>query len=348
MANNHNFRAFGYPMSLTEELNSPLTDVRFANLTDSRANMYTGSENQPAHNVRISSSSAHQHIPPAQPAHQFQDLQKILGSATHFALMASGNEAHDEEVALAPSSNNTDPPVTAADQVASSSHIVVSVTSLLPPETAITAQSTAIATPMAEHPSTTTPSIPSLETPLTNALTVSAAKSTTGDQLVMARGDVSDTMPSVIATSNNNAPQPAAGTSLSMVSTSQGEEAPGVVRSLRRVKLNPLAGLSIPKPPSEVSEPQSGTQSLLTVAVLKPKKGKLMEASGTLLTARNLYLIDYLKTHQDSEHPTVTEFREIYKKLDHTTVKQYEELSRERKAAAAKLPLSSGPSQENS
>ncbi|KAF8152527.1 hypothetical protein B0H34DRAFT_616358, partial [Crassisporium funariophilum] len=47
-----------------------------------------------AHNVRIYSSSAHQHISPAQPAHQFQDLQKILGSATHFALMASGNKAH--------------------------------------------------------------------------------------------------------------------------------------------------------------------------------------------------------------------------------------------------------------
>ncbi|KAF8964884.1 hypothetical protein BDZ97DRAFT_2058235 [Flammula alnicola] len=104
-------------------------------------------------------------------------------------------------------------------------------------------------------------------------------------------------------------------------------------RPSRRPRIDPLAGLSIPKPPTEV--PQTIPNAPMAVHA-KPKKGKLMEPSETLLTARNLYAIDYLKTHSDV---TISEFRDIYKKLDSETLKRYEDMSKERKAAAGKKPV---------
>jgi hypothetical protein len=130
------------------------------------------------------------------------------------------------------------------------------------------------------------------------------------------------------------------------------------------------AGLSIPKPPNEVSLPQTITEPVPPPAVQSKKKGKLMVPSPTLLTARygpklpllntadslcsNLFAIDYLKAHP--EGLTVAEFREIFNALDPKTSKvsswfdsvsstllnsrlqKFEELSKERKAAAKVAP----------
>ncbi|KAF8156024.1 hypothetical protein B0H34DRAFT_517899 [Crassisporium funariophilum] len=116
--------------------------------------------------------------------------------------------------------------------------------------------------------------------------------------------------------------------------------APSVVQAAqlsRRTRVNPLAGLAIPKPPSEVPQPESIAQPVLIAPQPKgkPQTGKPMEASSTSLTAQNLYAIDYLKENPDSR-VTVGEFRKIYSKLDGATIKQYERLSKERKAAATK------------
>ena len=96
------------------------------------------------------------------------------------------------------------------------------------------------------------------------------------------------------------------------------------------------AGLPIPKPPSEVSEPPTISQPVPTTVPSKTKKGKLLEASSTLTTAlyvqtltrsdwtrilsRNLFIIDYLTEHPEDQ-VTVTEFREIYKNVDPTIIK---------------------------
>ncbi|KIJ97245.1 hypothetical protein K443DRAFT_10023 [Laccaria amethystina LaAM-08-1] len=56
---------------------------------------------------------------------------------------------------------------------------------------------------------------------------------------------------------------------------------------------------------------------------------KLMQANSSL-SARNLFAIDYLKTHT----PTVAEFKEIYDALDKATIKKYTALSQAKKAEA--------------
>ncbi|KAI0281565.1 hypothetical protein BC826DRAFT_1111260 [Russula brevipes] len=89
-------------------------------------------------------------------------------------------------------------------------------------------------------------------------------------------------------------------------------------------RINPLADLSIPKPSIQVPMEASTTTSS------KAKAGKPMVASPTVLTARNLFAIDYLKDHT----ATISEFKTVWDKVPSETKKKYEALSKERKVAS--------------
>ncbi|KAH9012849.1 hypothetical protein EDB83DRAFT_2436447 [Lactarius deliciosus] len=102
-------------------------------------------------------------------------------------------------------------------------------------------------------------------------------------------------------------------------------------RSGRR-RVNPLAGISIPKPLFQVpSEELDAASSLVAMSTSRSSKSeKLMVAAPNLLTARNLFASDYLK-----EHPlTKSGFKAVWDNLDSETKKKYEALSKERKLAA--------------
>ncbi|KAH9481010.1 hypothetical protein JR316_0005528 [Psilocybe cubensis] len=104
--------------------------------------------------------------------------------------------------------------------------------------------------------------------------------------------------------------------------------------STRRTRLNPLAGLTIPNPAFEVPgqsalENTSNSESSM-VPAQKGKKAKPMVVSKAL-TARNLFALDYQKTHPNV---TAAEFKKVYENLDRDIIKKYEILSKERKAAS--------------
>jgi len=104
---------------------------------------------------------------------------------------------------------------------------------------------------------------------------------------------------------------------------------------LRRVLVNPLAGLLIRKPSIQVAEDEpQNTPSGEVESTTNKKSSKLMVASLTVLSARNLFAIEYLK-----EHPATTkhEFKNIWDNIASETKKEYEALSKERKLAA-RLP----------
>ncbi|EDR01217.1 uncharacterized protein LACBIDRAFT_312317 [Laccaria bicolor S238N-H82] len=111
-------------------------------------------------------------------------------------------------------------------------------------------------------------------------------------------------------------------------SQSSAEEAAQEGMVTHQSRFNPLTGLKVPKPPFKVPAPPAMT-SAPTVVQPVPKKGKLMVPSKTSLTARNLYALDYEKDHS----VTNTEFKEIWDNLDAETLKRYEALSKQRKAA---------------
>ncbi|KAH9009162.1 hypothetical protein EDB85DRAFT_2163188 [Lactarius pseudohatsudake] len=102
-------------------------------------------------------------------------------------------------------------------------------------------------------------------------------------------------------------------------------------RSGRR-RVNPLAGISIPKPSFQVPAKElDAASSLVAMSTSRSSKSeKLMVAAPNLLTARNLFACDYLK-----EHPlTKSSFKAVWDHLDSETKKKYEALSKERKLAA--------------
>ncbi|KAH8977622.1 hypothetical protein EDB92DRAFT_1822208 [Lactarius akahatsu] len=102
-------------------------------------------------------------------------------------------------------------------------------------------------------------------------------------------------------------------------------------RSGRR-RVNPLTGISIPKPLFQVpSEELDAASSLVAMSTSRSSKSeKLMVAAPNLLTARNLFACDYLK-----EHPlTKSGFKAVWDNLDSEMKKKYEALSKERKLAA--------------
>ncbi|KAH8994126.1 hypothetical protein EDB86DRAFT_2926956 [Lactarius hatsudake] len=98
-----------------------------------------------------------------------------------------------------------------------------------------------------------------------------------------------------------------------------------------RRRVNPLAGISIPKPLFQVpSEELDAASSLVAMSTSRSSKSeKLMVAAPNLLTAHNLFACDYLK-----EHPlTKSGFKAVWDNLNSETRKKYEALSKERKLA---------------
>ncbi|EDQ99022.1 uncharacterized protein LACBIDRAFT_335422 [Laccaria bicolor S238N-H82] len=86
------------------------------------------------------------------------------------------------------------------------------------------------------------------------------------------------------------------------------------VRPIRQKKMNPLSNLVVPKAVIEAPEttalpslPQTGHVSPIA------KKGRPLVPSDTLVTARNLYMQDYVKEYPDA---TLDEFRVAFAKLD--------------------------------
>ncbi|KAH9990113.1 hypothetical protein BJV77DRAFT_1069130 [Russula vinacea] len=94
----------------------------------------------------------------------------------------------------------------------------------------------------------------------------------------------------------------------------------------------PLAGITIRKPSFEVpvDEPSATSSGGPTSVARSAKAGKLMVASLTVLSARNLFALEYLKDHA----PTISEFKIIWDNVSSDTKKKYEALSKEKKAAA--------------
>lgn len=90
-------------------------------------------------------------------------------------------------------------------------------------------------------------------------------------------------------------------------------------------RINPLADLLIPSPLIQV--PIEASAAPTNKAKVS---GKLMVASSTVLSARNLFAVDYLKEHS----PTISEFKTIWDNTPSETKKKYEALSKERKAAS--------------
>ncbi|KAN0134104.1 hypothetical protein V8E53_008109 [Lactarius tabidus] len=92
-----------------------------------------------------------------------------------------------------------------------------------------------------------------------------------------------------------------------------------------RRRVNPLAGVSIPKPSFQVpaeAPPASATRGL--------KSEKAMVASPDSLSARNLFACDYLKDHTLSK----LKFKNVWDNIDSETKKKYEALSKQKKLAA--------------
>ncbi|KAI0277729.1 hypothetical protein BC826DRAFT_1113752 [Russula brevipes] len=101
-------------------------------------------------------------------------------------------------------------------------------------------------------------------------------------------------------------------------------------------QINPLADLSIPRPLIQVPMEASMAPSS------KAKAGKLMVVSSMVLSARNLFAVDFLKEHT----PTIAEFKLIWDKTPSEIKKKYKALSKERKAAsrlAATAPPATAP-----
>jgi len=107
--------------------------------------------------------------------------------------------------------------------------------------------------------------------------------------------------------------------------------APGCRGSGRR-QVNPLAGLVIRKPSFEVhvEELELGAMSSggRTSVSRSSKASKLMVASTTVRSARNLFALEYLKDHA----PTTAEFKAVWDNISSDTKKKYEALSKEKKA----------------
>ncbi|KAF8869672.1 hypothetical protein BD779DRAFT_1479589 [Infundibulicybe gibba] len=155
--------------------------------------------------------------------------------------------------------------------------------------------------------------------------------------------DQADTATSttITTTPDQSAPSAISSSSDTEASATTVLEANG--RRTRR-HLDPLANISIPKPATEAPVFTGGTPVPRPKAV-KKGGGKKMEASVTLLTARNLFAIDYLQDHS----VTVAEFAAIYKSLDKATTNKYEVLSKRKKfeahlaaSTSASTPTSEG------
>ncbi|KAG6819020.1 hypothetical protein H0H93_016276 [Arthromyces matolae] len=100
-------------------------------------------------------------------------------------------------------------------------------------------------------------------------------------------------------------------------SNSAGKSAPPRARRV----LNPLKNLTVPPPKNLVP------QSLHTQPASAPKKTnqKLLQAKEGVTSAKNLYIIDYCKTHPNA---TEAEFSTVWKGLDNATKEKYQQLSK--------------------
>ncbi|KAG6815592.1 hypothetical protein H0H93_009400, partial [Arthromyces matolae] len=115
-------------------------------------------------------------------------------------------------------------------------------------------------------------------------------------------------------------------------------ESPNHARPRRvatRRALNPLKNLEIPPPTDLVAL----TEPLNDAAASLPRKSnaKLLKAKEGVTTARNLFLLDYLKDHPNYEG-TEGQFSAIWKASDAATRMKYEELSKSRTKERKKAP----------
>ncbi|KJA17080.1 hypothetical protein HYPSUDRAFT_206534 [Hypholoma sublateritium FD-334 SS-4] len=111
------------------------------------------------------------------------------------------------------------------------------------------------------------------------------------------------------------------------------------LRKRRGRRPNPLSRMVIPHPDKELLAPVSTDPPAAPGSALPPssimsapkKGGKLMQPSNAN-TPRNLFAIDYLK-----DHPiTSAEFKIVWASLDKDMLKNYEDLSREKKKTSTK------------
>ncbi|KAN0129359.1 hypothetical protein V8E53_012843 [Lactarius tabidus] len=107
-----------------------------------------------------------------------------------------------------------------------------------------------------------------------------------------------------------------------------------------RRRVNPLAGVSIPKPSTQVP---ALAPIVIPPAARSPKLEKAMAAVPGVLSPRNLFAYNHLKDHTLSK----SQFKTVWYNIDSETKKKYEALSKQKKLAACNGP-STVPAVSNS
>ncbi|KAF8154952.1 hypothetical protein B0H34DRAFT_860719 [Crassisporium funariophilum] len=199
-----------------------------------------------------------------------------------------------------------------------------------------------------------TPALSPLEIP-TPGISIASKETENLSTLTLPNASTAETVPGVLEQSFNTEVSPLASPSFGLETPTQdaaqvplapanGPERPsrmaeiddesqstGLRQTRAKRSVNILSVMAIPRPAEELRAPVVNGPAAPSTSRARETIGstKLMQANNSL-SPRNLFAIDYLKTHT----PTVAEFKAIYETLDKATLKKYTALSNLRKAEA--------------
>ncbi|KDR76789.1 hypothetical protein GALMADRAFT_139667 [Galerina marginata CBS 339.88] len=183
----------------------------------------------------------------------------------------------------------------------------------------------------------------------TNSSTLSSPNAPTAETVAGALGRSFDTEVSPLASPSVGLETPTQDAAQVPLAPANGPERPtrtaeiddesqstGLRQTRTKRSVNILSNMAIPRPAEELRAPVVNGPAAPSTSRARENNGstKLMQANNSL-SARNLFAIDYLKTHT----PTTAEFKAIYETLDKATIKKYTARSQLKKAEAKSAKL---------